>query len=259
MTTASWIRKEKPHDAGNDRYRIPAPPTWCPRPRGRAAGRGGERLYRRFGKAERIGHIGLGISFIGLAITGLPLLYSQEPWARWIAHSMGGFEATGFLHRFFALVMIVLFAWHLARVFRRIIVDRDLGMLWGPYSMVPQPRDVRDVYQNIRYFLGKGEPPRFERYTYWEKFDYWAVFWGMAIIGGSGLILWFPEFFTRFLPGWTLNLASVIHGLEAVLAVGLHLHHPPVPQQSARGEIPDGHGHVHGLRHRGGTAHGTPG
>jgi cytochrome b subunit of formate dehydrogenase len=194
-----------------------------------ASGKGREPLYRRFGKAERIGHIGLGISFIGLAITGLPLLYSQEPWAGWIARTMGGFEATGFMHRFFALVMIVLFIWHLGRVFRRIIVDRDLGMLWGPYSMVPQPRDVRDVYQNIRYFLGKGEPPRFERYTYWEKFDYWAVFWGMAIIGGSGLILWFPEFFTRFLPGWTLNLAAVIHGLEAVLAVGfiftIHLFH----------------------------------
>jgi cytochrome b subunit of formate dehydrogenase len=194
-----------------------------------ASGKGRQALYRRFGRAERIGHIGLGISFIGLAITGLPLLYSQEPWARWIAHSIGGFEATGFLHRFFAMVMILLFIWHLGRVFRRIIVDRDLGMLWGPYSMVPQPRDARDVYQNIRYFLGKGEPPRFERYTYWEKFDYWAVFWGMAIIGGSGLILWFPEFFTRFLPGWTLNLASVIHGLEAVLAVGfiftIHLFH----------------------------------
>ena len=95
--------------------------------------------------------------------------------------------------------------------------------------MVPQPRDARDIYQNLRYFLGKGEPPRFDRFTYWEKFDYWAVFWGMAIIGGSGLILWFPEFFTRFLPGWTLNLAVLIHGLEAVLAVGfiftIHLFH----------------------------------
>lgn len=51
----------------------------------------------------------------------------------------------------------------------------------------------------------------------------------MAIIGGSGLIQWFADFFTRFLPGWTLNLASVIHGLEAVLAVGfiftIHLFH----------------------------------
>ena len=187
------------------------------------------RLYRRFGKAERIGHIGLGISFIGLAITGLPLLYSQERWAGGLAQAMGGFEAMGFLHRFFAVVMIALFVWHLARVFRRIAVGRDWGMLWGPNSMVPQPRDAREIYQNVRYFLGRGERPRFERFTYWEKFDYWAVFWGMAIIGGSGLILWFPEFFTRFLPPWSLNLAALIHGLEAVLAVGfiftIHLFH----------------------------------
>jgi len=187
------------------------------------------RLYRRFGKAERLGHVGLGISFIGLASTGLPLLYSQERWASGLARAMGGFEAMGFLHRFFAVVMIGLFVWHLAHVFRRIVVDRDWGMLWGPDSMVPQPRDAREIYQNVRYFLGKGDPPRFEHFTYWEKFDYWAVFWGMAIIGGSGLILWFPEFFTRFLPPWSLNLASLIHGLEAVLAVGfiftIHLFH----------------------------------
>ena len=68
--------------------------------------------------------------------------------------------------------------------------------------------------------MGKGPRPRFDRYTYWEKFDYWAVFWGMFIIGGSGLLLWFPFFFSSFLPGWIFNIATVIHGEEALLAVG---------------------------------------
>ena len=58
--------------------------------------------------------------------------------------------------------------------------------------MVPQPRDVRELHEHTRWFLGLGPRPEFDRYTYWEKFDYWAVFWGMLIIGGSGLILWFP-------------------------------------------------------------------
>jgi hypothetical protein len=40
------------------------------------------------------------------------------------------------------------------------------------------------------------------------------------IIGLSGLMLWFPLFFTQFLPGWTLNAAHVIHSDEALLATG---------------------------------------
>ena len=64
-----------------------------------------------------------------------------------------------------------------------------------------------------------GPKPRFDHFTYWEKFDYWAVFWGMFIIGGSGLLLWFPWFFSRLLPGWIFNVALLIHGEEALLAV----------------------------------------
>jgi hypothetical protein len=52
-----------------------------------------------------------------------------------------------------------------------------------------------------------------------EKFDYFAVFWGVAIIGGSGLMLWLPTFFAHFLPGWMFNLATIIHADEAVLAM----------------------------------------
>ena len=72
----------------------------------------------------------------------------------------------------------------------------------------------------MRWFVGLGPRPRFGRYTYWEKFDYWAVFWGMGIIGGSGLLLWFPRFFALLVPGWFFNLALLIHGEEALLAVG---------------------------------------
>jgi hypothetical protein len=41
----------------------------------------------------------------------------------------------------------------------------------------------------------------------------------MAIIGTSGLMLWFPAFFARFLPGWIFNIALVIHGEEALMAM----------------------------------------
>jgi cytochrome b subunit of formate dehydrogenase len=86
--------------------------------------------------------------------------------------------------------------------------------------MLPSKKDFKDLFQHIAYFLGKGEPPQFGRFTYWEKFDYWAVFWGIAFIGSSGLVLWFPEFFSRFLPGIFFNIAYTIHSDEALLAAG---------------------------------------
>jgi cytochrome b subunit of formate dehydrogenase len=80
--------------------------------------------------------------------------------------------------------------------------------------------DLREFWESIKWFFGRGQRPRYGRYTYWEKFDYFAVFWGMVVIGSTGLLLWFPELFTRVLPGWTVNVSTIIHSDEALLAVG---------------------------------------
>jgi hypothetical protein len=81
----------------------------------------------------------------------------------------------------------------------------------------------------FRWFFYLGPRPKLDRWTYWEKFDYFAVFWGIPMIGLSGLMLWFPTFFTSFLPGVVLNLAMIIHGEEALLATAFifafHFYH----------------------------------
>jgi cytochrome b subunit of formate dehydrogenase len=180
----------------------------------------GGRHIERFGRFERYLHGFLMLSFLGLAATGLPLFFSGLPWAVWLSQMMGGYQVTGVLHRLFAVVMITVFILHVGTVVRRLVIDKDYSALWGPTSMVPQPRDVSDMFQHFGWFLGRAPRPHFERYTYWEKFDYWAVFWGMAIIGGSGLLLWFPEAFSWLVPGWVFNIALLVHGEEALLAVG---------------------------------------
>jgi len=180
-----------------------------------------ERYYRRFTRTERIMHALLMLSFVGCALTGLPLLFSDRPWAVVLARLFGGFQVAGAIHRTCAFVMLVLFGTHIILVVRRAVVKKDfVGMLWGPDSMVPQPQDGIDLYRHFKWFLGLGPRPQFDRWTYWEKFDYWAVFWGMAIISGSGLLLWFPVLFAKFLPGWMFNIATLVHGEEALLAVG---------------------------------------
>jgi hypothetical protein len=42
----------------------------------------------------------------------------------------------------------------------------------------------------------------------------------VVVIGSTGLVLWFPELFTWFLPGWSVNVATIVHSDEALLAVG---------------------------------------
>ena len=101
--------------------------------------------------------------------------------------------------------------WHFKRFFT---------VLFGPDSMLPTWKDWTDFVAHNKWFFGKGPKPEFDRWTYWEKFDYFAVFWGVAIIGSSGLILWYPAFFARFMPGWVINIAHIIHSDEALLAAG---------------------------------------
>ena len=175
-------------------------------------------VFWRFNVFHRFIHLVMMVTFIGLALTGLPLKFSDTFWAQALIVLWGGVRGAGFFHRWFAGITFGYFSLHLLWVLYYVLFLK--GNLFGPDSMLPSKKDFKDLFQHIAYFLGKGEPPQFGRFTYWEKFDYWAVFWGIAFIGSSGLVLWFPEFFSRFLPGIFFNIAYTIHSDEALLATG---------------------------------------
>jgi cytochrome b subunit of formate dehydrogenase len=86
--------------------------------------------------------------------------------------------------------------------------------------MVPNLNDAKELLQTFKWFFGLGPQPQYGRWTYWEKFDFMAVFWGVAVIGTTGLTLWFPEIFTIVIPGYWINIATIIHSDEALLASG---------------------------------------
>ncbi len=175
---------------------------------------------RRFSSMQMGVHISIVVSFLVLAATGLPLKFAEAPWAPELMNIIGGPVVAGWLHRLAGIVTFGYFVVHLGMLVHGWFVKGERGYFWGPRSMVPQLKDLRDFVGMMKYFLYLGPRPKFDRFTYWEKFDYLAVFWGVAIIGISGLVLWFPTFFTTFLPGWALNAAYVIHSDEALLATG---------------------------------------
>lgn len=185
----------------------------------------GYRQYRRFTRLQIFLHFLVITSFLGLALTGLPLKFSDQEWAAALMDVYGGTANAGLIHRVCAVVTFVYFVTAIAMSVRFLFFRKDIPGNWiqrlfGPDSLFPNMRDVRDVAAMLRWFLFRGPKPAFERWTYWEKFDFFAVFWGMFAIGGSGLMLWFPEFFGSFLPGWMFNVATIVHSDEALLATG---------------------------------------
>jgi cytochrome b subunit of formate dehydrogenase len=177
-----------------------------------------DRYVVRFARVHRFTHVLIVVSFIILAATGLPLMFYYTEWARALEAAQGGLTITRYLHRICAVITLTYALIHIIFVVRKALIERKYSILYGPDSMVPRYQDFVDVISMFRWFFYLGPRPKLDRWTYWEKFDYFAVFWGVPVIGLSGLMLWFPTFFTGFLPGVVLNLAMIIHGEEALLA-----------------------------------------
>ncbi len=183
------------------------------------------KIYRRFTKVHIFMHLLVITSFLLLSLTGLPLKFSDQAWAKVLMDFFGGSANAGSLHRIGAGITFVYFGMALLKsakfLFYKLQYPAEFfERLFGPESLCPNLRDIRDVTAMVRWFMFLGPKPTFDRWTYWEKFDFIAVFWGMFAIGGSGLMLWFPEFFGAALPGWVFNVATIIHSDEALLATG---------------------------------------
>jgi len=167
-------------------------------------------------------HTAMIVSFMSLAFTGLTLKFSYTGWAVILSRLLGGFETAGYIHRAAAVLMFGVFFTHLWDIYRR---KKRQHLSWrtlilGPDTILFTRKDFAEFLATVKWFVALGPRPAYGRWTYWEKFDYFAVFWGIAIIGATGLMLWFPVLFTRVLPGSFINVATIIHSDEALLATG---------------------------------------
>ncbi len=191
--------------------------------------------YVRFKPFDRFLHVLVMTSFLLLVATGMPLKFYYTTWAKEVVRWMGGLEAAGQLHRVGAVITFTYFVLHIASLARRgwinraqfrdpvkkrVTIRQVLGVVFGPDLPYPHLQDIKDWWAHQKWFFGKGPRPQFDKWTYWEKFDYLAVFWGVAVIGLSGVVMWFPETCTRVLPGWIINVALIVHSDEALLAAG---------------------------------------
>jgi len=205
---ATWVRRELTIQKRGERAaRRPAAAAAS----AHAAGTGEE--FERLSLELRLQHALMAVSVILLVLTGLPLKFHEHAWAKAIIDFFGGPDFSPIVHRIAATGLTIAGMWHLVYiVFTR--EGRSNFM-----QLLPMPKDARDAWQQIRYYLGRtSERPRFDRFSYVEKFDYWAVYWGMVIMIGSGTMLWFTDFFLRHVPKWVTDIAKEAHSDEALLA-----------------------------------------
>lgn len=168
------------------------------------------RTVVRMERAQRYQHLVLLISFFTLVITGFALKYPDS----WFASLILVHEhARGIIHRAAGVALIGVSLYHLGYVAfnrggRRMLSD-----------MLPTPKDASDLVGALRYYLGLGgEKPQYARFNYGEKFEYMALVWGIAVMGATGLALWFKVLAGHLAPRWILDVATAIHFYEAILA-----------------------------------------
>ena len=126
------------------------------------ASEAGAPLFRRFDAFHRMLHGVLMFSFLGLALTGMPLRFADAGWARVLARAWRFYSAA-----FFTASSRRCSARRSRRTssaLHRLYVRKELDILWGPASMVRSARRRRDD-QSMRWFLGLGPRPRYDHFT----------------------------------------------------------------------------------------------
>ncbi|MGD8848461.1 MAG: cytochrome b/b6 domain-containing protein [Anaerolineales bacterium] len=172
-----------------------------------------ERTFKRFTLTQRWEHAVLVLSFIVLLLTGLPQKYRGSAWSQQILSTPERLEFIQTIHHIAAIVLIVEALYHIGKGIY-LLSRRQLSA-----AIFPTMKDVKDALQMVKYllFLSKDKPAH-SKYNFEQKFTYWFVFFGIGIMILSGLMMWFPIFFTRFLPGGIIPAALLAHSSEAIAA-----------------------------------------
>ncbi len=167
------------------------------------------RIVTRMDRKQRYQHLTLLSSFIVLVFTGFALKYPDS----WLADVFINESVRSILHRIAAVVLMAVSFYHVVYIF----TDKNGRKLF--LDMLPVPKDVTDVWQNMLYYLGLSrQKPQFARFNYAEKAEYLALVWGMFVMAATGLSLWFKVQTGLFFPHWWLDVATAVHFYEAVLA-----------------------------------------
>ena len=183
-----------------------------------------EQTFLRFTLGQRLEHAILMLGGLVLLLTGLPQKYRELSISQDLLSTPERVFLIRQIHHIAAIVLGLVVLYHLGRIIY-LMARRKL-----PGDLLPTGQDVRDAWQMLQYLLFlRKDKPTFGRYNFEQKVTYWFVFFGIAIMGISGLIIWFPVVVTQFLPGGVVPAAKLTHSTEsvvmAIFIVIWHIYH----------------------------------
>ncbi len=173
-----------------------------------------EHIFQRFLLAQRWEHVILLLSFGILLLTGLPQKYRTASWSQYILSTPDRVKAIQTIHHIAAVFLILLVLYHIGNG----IVLLARRKLSG--DIFPNLQDGKDAWKMVKFllFISK-ERPVYGKYNFEQKVTYWFLFFGIGIMVVTGLILLFPIFVTRFMPGGIIPAALMAHSTEAIVAM----------------------------------------
>ncbi len=193
----------------------------------------GSRYFQKHTSKQRFMIATELFSVLILAITGLPLRYSDESWAPVIYSFLGGPNVVPNLHRAAGVLLIMVFIWHTA-YWIRLFFKNNLSQLrkekkltpnniiksFLSQSMMMNKKDLRDIIDHFKYILFiTNKPAQHGRFVWKEKVQYYAQYYGITLISVAGVMLWWRDEVSQVLPGIVLNVAYLAHSYEALLAL----------------------------------------
>lgn len=183
-----------------------------------------ERSFLRFTLGQRWEHAILLLSGLVLLLTGLPQKYREFSISQDLLSTPEQIFLIRQIHHVAAVILGLVVLYHLGRIL--VLISRRRL----PGDLLPTMQDLRDAWHMIQYLLFlRKDKPKFGRYNFEQKVTYWVVFFSIAVMGVSGLIVWFPVQVTQFLPGGVVPAAKLAHSTESVvLAIFIliwHIYH----------------------------------
>ncbi len=166
--------------------------------------------YERMNASERLQHILTLTTFFTLVVTGFALKFK---WSVPGLSDAANVWLRGMGHRVAAILMVATCIYHMLYV---IFTERGRDQF---ARMMPRLQDALDVVGMLKYFAGlSSHKPRFGRYSYIEKAEYLALVWGSIVMIVTGFLLWFQDAALKHIPMWGLDVATIVHYYEAILA-----------------------------------------
>ncbi len=153
---------------------------------------------------SRLVHWTVAVTFVIAALSGMPI---WTPVFGWMAHLFGGLSVCRVIHpwagiAFFLALLLQFFEW---------ISDMRLQP-WEKDWLGPRA---------VRYMRYEEDDPRTGKYNGGQKLYFWAGSLGGVGLLLSGLMMWFPTAFPR----WLMELAYLIHDFTFIcFAVSLVFH-----------------------------------